>query len=364
MTTLMQKVRRIHDYARRHLLTLMFLLGFVVDNLTLTRVDQAFDNIVLLTYVILAMAGITLLYAGIAERFGERMSHMMRTWAPALIQYAFGGLLSGMLIFYGRSGDLSVSWPYLLAILIAIFGNETIKNREQRFVYNLSIFFIGFFSYVVLIVPVVFGTMGPLAFLGSGFLALFVMYWFFALLTKVVPNFIHLQKRNVVFTVGLIYTLFNAFYFTNVIPPIPLSLKELGVYHSVIRHDDGTYVLTYEKQEWWRLFKKSDSEFHYASSDQIYCFASVFAPTRLTNTTIYHRWEYYDSERGGWQEHGRYPYQIQGGVGRGYRGYTVISNFREGEWRCTVETERGQTLGRETFTVASGPKEPLVTRED
>ncbi len=350
-------------FVRKHFLTTMFLLGFILDNLTLNRVDQKFDNAVLLTYVILAMVSIITHYAGVAGRFSDRVNLWLRTWSPAVMQYAFGGLLSGMLIFYGRSSDLSVSWPYIVAILIAILGNETIKNREQRLVYNLSIFFIGLFSYVVLIVPVVLGKMGALVFVGSGFLAVFIMYWFFAFLTKVVPNFITLQKRNVVFVVGLIYVLFNVFYFTNIIPPIPLSLKDAGIFHSVTRVGDSEYRLSYEKPAWWEWYRDSDNNFHYAPGDNMYCFASVFAPTRLA-TDIYHRWEYYDEGKGEWIQHTRLSYGISGGRGDGYRGYTMISNHREGKWRCIVETERGQTLGREVFEVVPGPKSELVTRID
>lgn len=341
----------------------MFVLGFVMDNLTLNQVDQAFDNFVLALYVFLAMVGILTLYAGVAERMGERMSRFARSWSPALIQYSFGGLLSGMLIFYGRSSALFESWPYILLILLAIVGNETIKNRDQRLVYNLAIFFVGLFSYVILMIPVWTGKMGALVFVLSGWLAVVIMYWFFKLLTWVVPNFIQLQKRTVVFVVGLIYVTFNVFYFMNIIPPIPLSLKTLGIYHSVVRYENGTYALTYEKPVWYLPLRRSDSTFHYTAGDNIFCYASVFAPAKLS-TEILHVWEYYDEAKQEWVEHARLPYSIRGGRGGGYRGYTVIESVREGKWRCTVETARGQALGRESFTVVAGPKGELITRTD
>lgn len=350
-------------FVRHHFLTTMFVLGFVVDNLTLNQVDQAFDNLILALYVFLAMTGILTLYAGVAERLGERASRIARSWSPALIQYSFGGLLSGMLIFYGRSSALFESWPYMLLILIAIVGNETIKNRDQRLVYNLAIFFIGLFSYVVLMIPVWTGKMSTLTFLISGWLAVVIMYWFVKLLSWVVPNYLLLQKRVVVFVVGLIYVTFNFFYFANIIPPIPLSLKSLGIYHSVIRYENETYALTYEKPAWYLPLRKSNGTFHYSGGDNIFCYASVFAPAKLS-TDIYHKWEYYDEGKGEWVEHARLPYPIKGGRGDGFRGYTVIESVREGKWRCTVETARGQALGRESFTVVKGEKNELVTRND
>lgn len=359
--SLMATLKARYARAKKHLLTIAFLLGFVVDFLTLNRIDQKFDSAMLALYVVLAMAGIIILYAGVAERFGERTSRLFRTWAPAVMQYAFGGLLSGMLIFYGRSSAFFESWPYMLIILLAIIGNETISDRASRLVYNLTIFFVGMFSYVVLIVPVIVGKMGALVFVGSGILALFIMYWFFILLTKVVPNFVALQRRTVVFTIGLIYIAFNFLYFTNIIPPIPLSLKSLGIYHSVIRYDTDTYALMYEKPAWYLPLRKSDSTFHYSAGDNIFCYASVFAPTKVS-TNIYHRWDYFDETKGKWIEHARLPYSIQGGRDEGFRGYTIIESVREGKWRCTVETERGQALGRETFTVVKGNKGEIVTR--
>jgi len=88
----------------------------------------------------------------------------------------------------------------------------------------------------------------------------------------------------------------------------------------------------------------------------------VFAPTRLS-TDIYHSWEHYDEAKGDWVEHLRSSYGISGGRDDGYRGYTLVQNYADGKWRCSVETERGQVLGREEFTVDSQnlPSE-LVTR--
>ncbi len=350
-------------FVRRHKLTTAFLAGFVVDLLTLNNIEQRFDQAVLTIYVLIAFLSIWAHYAAIAERFSERLSLRVRRFAPGFTQYAFGGLLSGMLIFYGRSGSFADSWPFVFIILFAIFANETIKNREHRLVYNLTIFFIGIFSYVVLMVPVFLGRMGDLVFVGSGMLALLLMYWFVHLLMKVVPNFMTLQKRAVVFTVGLSFVMLNALYFLNVIPPIPLALKDVGIYHSVVHFPlENKYVLRYEKPKWWRWYADSDKDFYFQAGDVVYCFASVYAPALIT-VPIFHRWEYYNTETKDWVKHARIPYVIYGQRAEGYRGYTNIQNYREGKWRCIVETERGQVLGREAFTITAGEGRPLVTVE-
>lgn len=347
---------------KHHLLTLFFIGGFVVDNLTLNRVDQLFDNAILAGYVALAMISLLYLYWGTSGKLSDRVALHAGKWAPLLVQFAFGGLMSGLLVFYSRSGSWWTSWPYLLLLLGVILGNELIKKRGERLVFNLAVFFVGLFSYTVLIVPVALGRMGDIVFVGSGLIALAVFALFIKALYLIVPNFMALHTRIVFFTIGMLYVTLNGLYFGNLIPPIPLSMKEMGIYHGVDKRAEGGYVLTYEKGSWFAFWHYSDETFHYASGDRVYCYASVFAPTRF-KSNVTHRWEFYDGTK--WTPHDTISFPIDGGRDDGYRGYSFIENVRDGTWRCSVETGRGQVVGRTTFEIVTGtaPKE-LVTRVD
>jgi hypothetical protein len=348
-------------HVKRHWLTVSFLFGFILDSLTLNRVDQVFDNIVLAWYIVLAMGSLLLLYAATAGKVWEKYEWYVKEWSPFVIQYAFGGLLSGMFIFYSRSGSWWASWPFLLIILAVMVGNERLTKRSERLLLNLTMLFIGLFSYVALLVPVLAAKMGAWIFVLSGLLALLCMYGFVRLLALVVPNFMQANMRTVAFTLGVTFVTLNFLYFTNIIPPIPLSLKELGIYHTVARQENGGYALTYEKGAWYPLFNDSDKTYHDQAGDTIYCFTSVFAPTRLS-IQVYHRWEQYVPEDKEWRTYGRFSYSIDGGRDNGFRGYTLIEHATAGRWRCTVETDRKQVLGRETFTVVDGAvPEGLVT---
>lgn len=347
---------------KRHWLTIAFFLGFIVDNLTLNSVEQVFDNVVLAGYVLLAGASLMVLYASAAQKLPPEYLARAERWSPILLQFSFGGLLSGILIFYSRSGSFFVSWPFLLLIILVIVGNETLRRRAQRLIFNLAILFVGLFSYVVLIVPVVTGKMGALVFFFSGCIAATVMFFYVRQLRKIIPNFLAANLRMVIFSLSSIFVALNFLYFANVIPPIPLSLKDVGIYHNVETNENKTeYYVTYEKGKWYNFFKDSDKTYHYQSGDGVYCYASVFAPTRLS-TEIFHRWEYYSEEDKEWRTHGdRLSYPISGGRGDGYRGFTVIRNVRDGTWRCTVETERKQVLGREKFKIETRFHDELVT---
>jgi hypothetical protein len=115
-----------------------------------------------------------------------------------------------------------------------------------------------------------------------------------------------------------------------------------------------------EEQPLWRRLPLTRPVLH-PQGAQVACYAQVYAPTRL-ETEIFHRWEYKD-EAGNWREHFRLGYPIAGTNEDGYRGYTQIKSFFSGVWRCSVETERGQVLGREVVYIDTrGEANDLRTR--
>jgi hypothetical protein len=347
-------------FVAKHWLTVAFVAGFVTDLLLLDKIDDTFDNAILLLYVFLATISLILFYASVAERGPAWLVRTLARVTPITMQYAFGGLLSGMLIFYGRSSDLYASAPFLALIIAVIFANEFVKKRSDRLLYNVSLYFIGIFSYCVLILPVWLGKMGDLVFVASGLVAVAITMFLIKLLKLIVPNFLLMQKRFLVFSVGCLYVLFNAFYFFNIIPPIPLSLNELSIYQSVERTAEGNYRITKEERSWYERFPGFPRILHLGANTGVACFANVYAPTAL-RTSVVHRWEYKDAA-GAWQPHYMQTYQISGENSAGYRGYTAIANYHAGTWRCSVENERGQVLGRQVFIIDTvNPPKGLVT---
>lgn len=339
---------------KRHLTSVVFILGFVLDNLTLTRVDLFYDNLVLTAYLIIACFGIV-----ISHLYAEgRLDHIHRKpfwifisrWHPLLVQFSFGGLFSGYVIFYSRSGSFIESWPFLLFLVSVIAGNELIKKRHFL-TFQLSVFFVAIFSYAIFSLPVLLGKIGADIFLLSGFISLAV----FALLTIVLKFLSPIRTdrlRFILTSVGVIYLLFNAAYFSNAIPPIPLSPKEIGIYHSVTRLPDGNYAVTFEPDTKFFFFKGVSKKFNRVSNEPVYAYSSVFAPTSI-DTKVFHRWSYYNREKGAWLVSDRFEFPLFGGRDGGYRGYSVKENIFPGKWRVDVVTERGQLIERIEFKVVS-----------
>jgi hypothetical protein len=156
------------------------------------------------------------------------------------------------------------------------------------------------------------------------------------------------SRRPLLGAIAGIYLLINLFYFANVLPPIPLSLKEIGVYHSVSRVSSG-YRVTQELESWWeRLWP--GRVVHVAGNAPLYVYAAVFAPTRLS-TGVVHHWQYYNEPAGEWRSQSRVKLTISGGRDGGYRSYSQKSAPRPGLWRGDIETPRGQIIGRIKFRV-------------
>lgn len=346
---------------RQWWLTIAFVSGFALDAITLGRVDQWFAMALLGFHMGNAGANLALLYAGAAGRLPTGIASLSQRLSPLLVQFSFGSLLSGTLVFYAQSGSWSVSWPFLLMVLAVMVGNEVVRDRTRRLIFNLAIFFLGISSFTILFMPIMLGAMGAWVFLASSVTALAVMGLYIKILRRIIPNFLELHMRGIIFVVGMIFCTLQFLYFSALIPPIPLSLKHIDIYHHVERTNDG-YRLTFEPAPWYKFWREANTVYHRRKGESVFCFASVFAPTDFS-PLITHRWEVYDEERGSWQTHSTIVYPIEGGADRGYRGYSEVAATADGLWRCTVETERGQAIGRETFRIIAGEPRLVTVRE-
>ena len=138
-------------------------------------------------------------------------------------------------------------------------------------------------------------------------------------------------------------------YFTKVLPPVPLSIKHIGIYHGVTRVDGG-YQLEMRRPE-WRFWESGDQTFEAAPGDKLYCFIQVFSPARF-HDELKVRWRYRDP-RSGWTKGDAIPLGVSGGREDGFRGFTTKANYSPGSWRVGVETSDGREIGRISFDVES-----------
>ncbi len=341
-------VKLFHKY-ERHISSGALILGFIVDSLTLRRIDLFLENAAIVGYLLIVAISIIFFNLYDAGKLRHSFWGRMHPWFLICMQFAVGGLFSAFLVFYSRSASFVASWPFLLILLGQMIANEMLRNHYARLTFQIGIFFFALFSYSILIIPVLLGQMGWWVFLLSGIVSLVLILLFCKLLARY-SRYEFIRHRKMVITAVIsLYILINILYFTNIIPPIPLALQEVGIYNNVSRLNDGSYNLVrYNKQApWWKF---QGNAFNLSSSSSLYAYSSVFGPTRL-NTSIAHEWQYFDREKARWITSSRITFPISGGRENGFRGYSMKENIFRGDWRVNVETSEGRLIGRIKFKV-------------
>ncbi|HLP43937.1 MAG TPA: DUF2914 domain-containing protein [Candidatus Nanoarchaeia archaeon] len=354
---------RIKNWVTKHerkLSSLALFAGFILDALTLRRIDNLYENGVFITYFLIICFSIFLINYIEAGKYENEWVGRLHPFLLLLIQFAFGGLFSGFSIFYFRSGSLLSSWPFIIILFGLLIGNERLRKQYERLVYQVSFLFLALFFFAIFAVPVLVNRMGSFVFVLSGVIALLLVTAFVYLLNRVVPDRVEKSIRPIIYSITVLFLLVNVLYFTNLIPPIPLSLKDAGVYHAIQRIDDK-YIVQEEDQSIFGSMQIFEN-IHIRKGVPLFVYSSVFAPNNLT-TTVVHNWKFFDSETNRWVSVSKIPYTVIGGPDRGYRGYTKKANLQEGQWTVNIETERGQVIGRVTFEVVYDDDEPRLVEK-
>ncbi len=352
-----QKLGLFYKNYENHVSSVALVGGFIFDIFTLRRADSLLENLLVVIYLTIVAVVILLL-----NKDGWKTSDKdsdVNFWLLNLLQFSFGALLSAFLILYFRSASLLVSWPFLLILAVTFIANERMKRQYQRLTYQVSFFFLALLLFSIFFVPVVVGFIGPAIFVISGVVSLVAIRIFLSILEWVSKDrFVHSLSALRKSVLG-IFVVTNLLYFTNIIPPIPLSLKEAGVYQSVDKEPTGEYVLRKERGSWMDYFNLSP-RVNILPDQPVFAYTAIFSPSRF-NIRVVHEWQYYDPLSSEWVSVTKILLPIAGGRDGGYRTYSVV-NAVPGKWRVNVLTEEGQVLGRLSFTVEFvGTQPELVT---
>ena len=323
--------------------------GFIIDYLTLRRVDFLFDNLLIVLYLIFTGVSIFIVNLYEAGKLRTKFVGSIYEFLPFLLQFSFGGLFSAFVVFYSKSASLFTSGAFVLILLTLLIGNEFFKERYSKLVFQVVIFFVALFSFSIYFLPVVLRQMSVAVFLWSGALSLGLVGVFIFVISRFAPHRYKESEKRLIVAILAVYAIINILYFTNIIPPIPLSFKGGDVYHRVERREDGNYLVTGEADVWQEKFNLGQTV-HLVAGEPVYVLSSVFAPTDL-NIKIVHNWQYLDEEKVRWKSASKISFPIRGGRDEGYRGFSSKANVFPGHWRVDIETDRGQVIGRIRFDI-------------
>ncbi len=361
---MVMRIKKVMKFLRnneRYLSPLALFVGFIFDNITLKRIDLWSTNFILFSY--LAVAGICIVFIQLYKNKKSywKVVRKIEPILPIVLQFVFGGLFSGYLLFFSRSAPLVVSWFFVLLLLSLLIGNEFFRKHYEGLVFQISIFYFSLFSFAIFFIPVMLGKMGMSIFLLSGFMSLVIIAILLFCFSLLMPKRIKNKMNIITISIASIFIAINFLYFTNIIPPVPISIKDVGVYHLVVRNTDGKYLVNKEVQKWWK-FGILGNKIHIQNGEPVYVYSSVFAPTNL-NIKILHKWQYYDKTKDKWVTLSTVLFPIVGGRDSGYRGYSFKRNVFPGKWRVDVTTERGQIIGRISFDIIFSKNTPVLITE-
>lgn len=325
-----------------------FIAGFLFDVFTLSEIDDPLSLLQQVVYFI--VIGSIIFYDFLDSlQLVQIPTRLNKIWSfrHPILHFFMGSLLSVYSLFFLKSSSFFSSLIFVVLILLIMIGNE-IKKIQEKADLKIGLFVTCLFSFFLMIVPVLLGFVGWTPFFISVALTFLVVYLFSRALSVKIkdPAFVHRKWTLPSVTVIVV---FIAFYFVGWIPPVPLSVQNMGVYHS-IEKNQGNYILSHEKP-WWKFWKKADQDFKAEPGDKIFFFAQVFSPGRFDDSVILH-W-YQKDPKMGWVSSDKISMRVTGGRKNGYRGYAVKQNYTPGEWRVSVETTDSREIGRYYFDVES-----------
>jgi len=371
---------KVNAFRQRHELAetlIVFVGGFVFDVITLSRADDVTTMLQQGAYLVALCALLALEQRQALKGDLPRLLAKGMEFAEPGIHFFLGALLSTFTLNYFKSGSGLTSLAFVAVMFVLLVANEFPRFRAYGQVVRFALLSFCLLSYFANLIPVLVGQVRPWMFVTAAVASIACMGGVFWLLSKWSPTRRALLTRSVLPGL-LVQAVLLALYFAKVIPPVPLALTFIGIYHGVespmravqvqatgpgVRTDkpvmreerfvtNGKYRLLHERP-WWAFWQHGDQEFFARDGDQVYCFFSIFAPNRFQDQIdiIWTRW---DEARGEWvlKEKAAIPLG-RGGViqDSGWRWFRSKARYEPGDWRAEVQTEDGRTIGAIKLTI-------------
>lgn len=349
---------------RRFYPVVAFLCGFAWDALTIGQRVRARDFWQLGAY----LCGAGVLIVWLASRAARELRPPQEgagwrgciadvVWrAPyLLLQFFFGGIFSALFILYLKSSGHVGSWlttAFLGGLLVA---NEFAGKRYGRhFTLIWGLFALNAILLFNLVLPNAVGSIDPRWFYASTGVGIVLT----TLLWRLAPG----RPGRIAPAWGLALALLLAWHL-DMIAPVPLVRQQMAVGHDFVRSGER-FALRVETAPAWQLWRDQAATVHVdeGETQRLYGVSAVFAPLGVS-AALEHRWEVWQG--GGWRLVYRNRFSSTGGRERGFRGYSWVLNPPPGQWRFTVATQDGRSIGISTFRVERGAAdaETMVTRE-
>jgi hypothetical protein len=332
-----------------------FMAGFAFDAVLLHRIDNVALLIHQALYLVLTFGLIgwdhRIFVIG-KEPEGKVLRRIagVRLW---VMHFFLGTLLNAFMVFYFKASSGIWSFMFITALLAVMIANELPRFRSRGPVVRVALLSFASTSYMAYLLPIALGYLHWALFITAvvfGTAMTFGMWKAYAKLTTD-PNWTF--TRAVAPGLG-VQVLLLLLYFLHVVPPVPLSLKYIGIFADVTssRGEEGLeFQCAYTHTS---FFHHDGTEFAYREVEgqktKAYAFIAVFAP-RGFNDTLTFNWEYDDPKKG-WVSRGTYKTALgkgQKGRDEGFRTFAYTTLAGPGDYRVIVRSSDDREIGRKSF---------------
>lgn len=338
----------INNY-RKYIPATFFTLGFLFDVVTLGEIDE-FSNIAIhIFYIALATVIITLEYLKLDKiETSNKWVLQIFNHRVDIFHFCLGSLLSSFALFYFKSASIANSYLLLIIISVLLILNELESFQKKGLIVRTSLLYLCFITFMIYFIPILIGKSNTLIFLLSISVSLSFSYGLKHWLNKR-SSLIYENTKKLFLPHATITVFFAILYFSRILPPLPLSLKYIGVFHNVEKQN-GHYLTTEFKPS-WKFWKNGDQDYLYQEGDKVYIFTKIFSPAGFTEK-VKIRWSI--EQDGNYKTSDLIPLNVKGGRREGYRAFTYKKNIRPGKWQVKIETNSGLEIGRINFTITKG----------
>lgn len=347
---MIERLRQFVQGNERGLAAAFFAAGFVFDMLTLGRIDSWL--MIGQQAVYLAIISVLLTHMFLEEVTGDKRWDFR--YRMPLVHFLLGALLNLYTLYFFKSSSLLVSFAFLGFLVLLLLANESKRFKSLGLPFKFALLGLCLLSFAASVVPVFVGSIGLLVFLLSMLAGCLPVAGLAAWVRRAVPGAFAQARRQILLPFGCVLLGFLGFYLFRLIPPVPLSIPFIGVYHAVERTEQG-YRLSHERSR-WRWWHNGDQYFLAQPGDRVHVFFRVFSPARFSDE-VRMRWYRKDPSRG-WVLQDTIPIRIVGGREEGFRGYGAKGNYEPGSWKVQVETTDGREIGRIYFDLDKVPEAP------
>jgi hypothetical protein len=343
---MLERLKAFHKRYEAYAPAAFFIGGFLFDIVTLGRIDDPLSILQQSLYLVLLYQ--MLVYRSLEEaQLWSPTGWMTRIWPYQndALHFVLGSLLSSYTLFYFVSASLATSFLFMLLMGAVLVANELPSLQRQNLAVKFGIFYLCLFSFFSYTIPILLRFVSFLT-LSLAMLVTIGLTWLVRrrLLGLGVP--VEFIQRAILRPGFAVVTVFLVLYFLKLLPPIPISVQYVGVYHSVEKVA-GTYRLGYTRS-FWKFWQNGDQDFVATPGDKIFIFARVFSPATIDDQVVF-RWQQYLHDE--WRTSDVVSIRIQGGRDEGFRAFAAKSNYTPGEWRVKIETPDGREMGRISFNI-------------